>query len=790
MNASPNEPTSHELLAKQVLESLSIPVSTFPEIAIVEDQRSNAAKCMVQLFCNRISAGSYLPEQIKIGAYKWRDGTLILRNSRVGEHHWSSLGTTVVETLHADARSQPLVYVLTHWDVEQGTLHVWAIPEPVAYTFLSELPTGQDGTRKTIKLFPSNHAVKDAPSSGDLSRYYLKLTLSLKERSKLSEAVKIDKTVKKINQDQDDEEDSGNAEPGDTELLFSEETVAYLEDLADHTEDSTWHEQQKDRYARVLRDPAKQFVDMLRTNYIERLSPEVAGGKGPLSRLKKNDFGKGGYHDHYWMAFYDPAAGSKTKSVQLYFRMLGKERLWRYGFAFGNYCEDYLKRLKKAILENRSLVIEFFQNSPDDTLIKLVTGEETLQWAADQFVNEVLSDDSVFQQWFGDESKIDDFNVIREFALAELPNHQETLVQEVGEFFTWAWPLFRASTSGDWSVTKAKATKMSPEDESEDDVDEFAPQSLSELGYFTSLSPEFLEEIEQSLLAKQQVVLVGPPGTSKTYIARQFARYFVRQKPGRPQGTHHVLYMHANWSYEDFFEGIKPTTSENGTLTFSLKQGFFLEWVEQLRDFDPKAQHVLVLDEINRCDTAAVLGELLQLLEYRGTTVRLLSGRRFVFPRNLFIIGTMNSADRSIGRLDLALRRRFLWLNLHPQMDTLQRWLDRLGNNPIGFKSSTLAECNALLHERGILPEQHIGHALFMTQKSDVDDETAAPDDIPLSEKHLRRIVQFSVMPYVRELLTAQFGQHDDNLESMIEAKLLSCLEKADSSTPAAVPHD
>ena len=61
-----------------------------------------------------------------------------------------------------------------------------------------------------------------------------------------------------------------------------------------------------------------------------------------------------------------------------------------------------------------------------------------------------------------------------------------------------------------------------------------------------------------------------------------------------------------------------------------------------------------MLDEINRCDTAAVLGELLQLLEYRGTTVRLLSGRSFVFPRNLFIIGTMNSADRSIGRMDLA----------------------------------------------------------------------------------------------------------------------------------------
>ena len=99
-------------------------------------------------------------------------------------------------------------------------------------------------------------------------------------------------------------------------------------------------------------------------------------------------------------------------------------------------------------------------------------------------------------------------------------------------------------------------------------------------------------------------------------------------------------------------------------LTFQPQKGVFLEWTEQLKEYDSTSRHVLVLDEINRCDTAAVLGELLQLLEYRGTTVPLLSGRSFVFPRNLFVIGTMNSADRSIGRMDLALRRRFFWVNL------------------------------------------------------------------------------------------------------------------------------
>jgi 5-methylcytosine-specific restriction endonuclease McrBC GTP-binding regulatory subunit McrB len=240
--------------------------------------------------------------------------------------------------------------------------------------------------------------------------------------------------------------------------------------------------------------------------------------------------------------------------------------------------------------------------------------------------------------------------------------------------------------------------------------------------------------------------------------------------------------MHANWAYEDFFEGLKPM-SKDGALTFETRKGYFLEWVERLKDESGKALHVLVLDEINRCDTAAVLGELLQLLENRGTTVRLLSGRSFVFPSNLFIIGTMNSADRSIGRLDLALRRRFFWLDLHPLPDTLDRWLKRPGNNPLGFETKSLSECNQLLGDRGIPPEQQIGHALFMLQRIGKDDETSPRLDVPLSERKLRQIVRFSVLPYVRELLTMQFGQPDTDLLRQIDELLLQCLNGKPATT-------
>ena len=781
MNETMNT-TTHADLAQKVLESIREPPTKVPSVEMEEGRRNNAARCMGQLFCNRLSSSGQAPQRLKHTTYQWAGGLIALRNARITDHHWSTLQVRVAEQLHEEAQSQPVVYVLTYWAISEGKLHAWAIPEDVAHLAFGELPTGKDGTHKTVEVFPDTHTVKNAPNAPDLAPYYVQSELLQDEVSKLVEAIKIDHAAKRTDQDAEaeaaDEESEGADEEGTP--FFTTATVTFLKELPDHVQDAEWHEEQKLRYQRVLRDPARSLAEALRDNYIERLSPEVAGGKRHLSILKKNDYGKGGYHDHYWFAFYDPAAGSKTKSVQLYFRMIGSEQVWRYGFAMGNYCEEYMERLRTALLENADAVAEYVRQAPPDTSVRLWGDEAEKRLTPNEFAELLVSHAS---EWLEGDGKLSDINLVREYPLDSLPEHESGLVEEVGEYFTWAWPFFEASMSGTWP----KGTPAKPKDEveakAEEDVDEDAPKSIAELSELTSLSESLLDELEQSLLAKQQTVLVGPPGTSKTYIARQFARYFVRQRPGRPQGSHHVLYMHANWTYEDFFEGIKPTTTKEGTLTFQPQKGFFLEWVEQLKSFDTSARHVLVLDEINRCDTAAVLGELLQLLEYRGTTVRLLSGRRFVFPRNLFIIGTMNSADRSIGRMDLALRRRFLWLNLHAQPDALQRWLDRVGNNPIGFKSSALEQCNDVLAKRGIPPEQHIGHALFMVQESDTDDETGMALDIPLTEKHLRRIVQFSVLPYVRELFATQFGQVDEELIGVIRSNLLACLNEGNPTS-------
>ena len=771
---------NHSEFAKSILASIQQQPAGLPGMNFDEAKQNNAGKAMTQLVCGRLATSGAVPKHLHHTTFEWQGGVMTIRNARIVDHHWTTLYPTTMQQLHEQAKTLPVAYLFTYWAVDDKTLHAWALPEDMAYPALSQLPTGKKAGAMTVEIFPGENRIAKCDSP-DFSAFYGSMPVTDDELSKLAEAIKLDDALRKTasltteegeESGTIDEEDAGTVEPASQ---YTTSTIAYLKELPQHVDDSNWHAENKKRYEQVLRNPTRELVEQLRTKFIEQLSPEVAGGKRHLSILRKNDYGKGGYHDHYWFAFYDPHAGSKTKSVQLFFRMLGEEQVWRYGFSMGNYCEEYLERLHTVLKSSGGAVAAYMRSAPKDTIVRLSAGEDEEDLSPEEFAARLEPDgeSSVVSM----DSSID-IDVIREYPLDSLLDHVDDLVDEVGEFFVWAWPLFEASMTGTWQVSQ-KPVVVPLIDEY---IDDDAPKTLDELCQLTSLPHGLLKDLQEALLTKQQVVLVGPPGTSKTFIAQQFARFFVRQRPGHIQGTHHTLYMHANWTYEDFFEGIKPVT-KNDTLLFEPRKGFFLEWVtEGLKGYNSSARHVLVLDEINRCDTAAVLGELLQLLECRGATVRLLSGRQFVFPRNVFVIGTMNSADRSIGRMDMALRRRFLWLNLHPQVEALKSWLQCPGINQVKFDATSLEKCNGLLSNRGIPPEQHIGHALFMLQQQETEDETPSP--APLTEKQLRRIVKFSVIPYLQELFLSQFGQAEQEVIKFVEDTLLECL--AESDTPSS----
>ncbi|MDB5342470.1 MAG: hypothetical protein JWP89_847 [Schlesneria sp.] len=779
-----DSPENESGYAARALNALSTAPSSIQSVTIDDGKTRNAAGCMTEFLRARLAGSGNETQSIERTTFRWSDGYINLRNS-VKAFSWTNLRLTFVESFEALSSDKPAAYLFTAWQPENVGCHVWVVPASIVHAVLSQLPVGQLKDKRTVTIFPEKNVFQQCLNSPDLSPYHRIVDWSHDERAKLVEAAKIDEASRRRNRGEDTSTTGGDQDEGteNDSPGFTAATVEYVNELPAHVTDGAWHEKNKTRYQTVLQAPTLALVNSLKQRYIQKLSPEVAGGTRHLSLLKKNDYGKGGYHDFYWFAFYDPKASGKTKSAQLCFGMYGTKQVCRYGFALGNYCHEYMVRLRQALLNGADAAIQYVRKAPPDTRVELWVGEHKTILNQNQFADVLASSP---QEWLGEDGKLTDLTIIRELPLSVVAEHDSTIVDEVGEYFTWAWPFFTASMTGEWPKVTSQTEVVTIHSGGED-VDEDAPQSLEELSERTSLSESWLDALQESLLAKQQTIIVGPPGTSKTYIARQFARYFVRQRPGRLQGSHDVLYMHSNWTYEDFFEGIKPRASSNGVLEFQTQPGFLLQWIEKLKSFDTSTLHVLVLDEINRCDTAAVLGELLQLLEYRGTTVRLLSGRQFVFPRNVYIIGTMNSADRSIGRMDLALRRRFTWLNLHPQPETLKRWLERVGNNPSGFQSSTLAECNELLSKRGIPPEQQIGHALFMVQESDADEEGAAPLDIPLNDKHLRRIVHFSVLPYVRELFATQFGSIDEDMVAAIRNKLMSCVNMGEKEGKSAI---
>ena len=175
---------------------------------------------------------------------------------------------------------------------------------------------------------------------------------------------------------------------------------------------------------------------------------------------------------------------------------------------------------------------------------------------------------------------------------------------------------------------------------------------------------------------KQQLILYGPPGTGKTYLAERLARYLVDGG-----GFSQLVQFHASYAYEDFVQGIRPQVVE-GALHYELAAGHFLRFCTKARQAGEKPC-VLIIDEVNRANLARVFGELMYLLEYRHRPIALAGGgSEFSIPANVYLIGTMNTADRSIALVDQALRRRFSFIRLRPNYPLLAKYLEDKGVSP------------------------------------------------------------------------------------------------------------
>ena len=182
-------------------------------------------------------------------------------------------------------------------------------------------------------------------------------------------------------------------------------------------------------------------------------------------------------------------------------------------------------------------------------------------------------------------------------------------------------------------------------------VDDERHPDLNTLSAELHLPTSFLEKIETLLDEKPQLIFQGPPGTGKTFVARKLARHMA----GTDERVS-LVQFHPSYAYEDFVQGFRPTLTNDGQAGFDIRNGPLVSAAERAR-LEPDAKHFLIIDEINRGNLGKVLGELYFLLEYRDTETTLqYSDEPFSLPPNLYIIGTMNTADRSIALVDLALR--------------------------------------------------------------------------------------------------------------------------------------
>lgn len=280
------------------------------------------------------------------------------------------------------------------------------------------------------------------------------------------------------------------------------------------------------------------------------------------------------------------------------------------------------------------------------------------------------------------------------------------------------------------------------------------------------ISKDDFYKILSLLDRKKNIVLQGPPGVGKTFLAKKIAY----QKMGYKKDDNiEMIQFHQSYSYEDFIQGFRPT--ENNS--FELTPGVFYNFCNTAKE-NPDQDYFFIIDEINRGNLSKIFGELMLLIEAdkRGKkySVKLTySNQNFYIPENLYIIGTMNTADRSLAIVDYALRRRFAFINIKPCFEEefksfLKSLLKDNDNDSINEIDNIIKNVksvnNSIENDSNLGEDYKIGHSYFCTYNKDKN---------PSLLEWYKEVIEYEIRPLLEEMWFDDLAKVNSNIEKLKE---------------------